>query len=151
MYLDSCCLQRPLDRRNDVRVAVEAEAVLGILALCEAGTVELVSSDALVFEAAQAPHPVRQELARQTLSMAVQFVALTGTQWRAGPESTHGIKPLDALHLASAEEAQADCLCTCDDRFLRRARAIPDLSVPALSPLELVETISGRSTNQTSG
>ena len=28
-----------------------------------------------------------------------------------------GIKPVDALHLASAEAARADYFCTCDDKF----------------------------------
>jgi hypothetical protein len=31
VYLDACCLQRPLDDRSQPRVNVEAEAVLTIL------------------------------------------------------------------------------------------------------------------------
>ena len=33
--------------------------------------------------------------------------------------------PLDSSHLACAEAANADYLCTCDDRFLRDRQAIP--------------------------
>jgi hypothetical protein len=61
VYLDSCSLQRPLDSRNQIRIALEAEAVLGILALCEAGQLELISSDAPTFETAQIPHSIRRE------------------------------------------------------------------------------------------
>jgi predicted nucleic acid-binding protein len=53
-----------------------------------------------------------------------------------------GIKPLDALHLASAVSAQADYFCTCDDRFLRRAKEAETGLVKVVSPLELVTEIS---------
>ena len=50
VYLDLCAIQRPLDTPNQVRVVLEAEAVLGILSLCDAGQIELISSEALVYE-----------------------------------------------------------------------------------------------------
>jgi hypothetical protein len=33
IYLEMCGLQRPLDTKTQVRITVEAEAVLGLLAL----------------------------------------------------------------------------------------------------------------------
>ncbi|ETW96051.1 MAG: hypothetical protein ETSY1_28135 [Candidatus Entotheonella factor] len=53
-----------------------------------------------------------------------------------------GIKVLDALHLASAVEAQADYFCTCDDRLLRRARIAETLQTKVVSPLELIAEIT---------
>ena len=50
LYLDMCSLQRPLDDKSQLRVLVEAQAILGVLALCESGKVELIASEALVFE-----------------------------------------------------------------------------------------------------
>jgi hypothetical protein len=50
VYLDNCSIQRPLDDRTHLRIAVEAECVLGILALAESQTLQLVSSEALLFE-----------------------------------------------------------------------------------------------------
>ncbi len=50
-----CAIQRPLDTPGHVRILLEAEAVLGILSLCEAGTIEIVSSDALIYENEQNP------------------------------------------------------------------------------------------------
>jgi predicted nucleic acid-binding protein len=32
----------------------------------------------------------------------------------------YGIKPLDALHLASAESGKADYFCTCDDKIIKK-------------------------------
>jgi predicted nucleic acid-binding protein len=52
-----------------------------------------------------------------------------------------GLQPLDALHLASAEEAQADYFCTCDDRFLKRAKAISDSKTRVVSPIELIKEL----------
>jgi predicted nucleic acid-binding protein len=139
IYLDMCSLQRPLDTKTQLRVAVEAEAILSILTFCESGYATLLASDALVFETEQNPHPVRKQYAFGVLAMARQFV-LTDSQVEARARTFHtfGIKPLDALHLASAVEAQAEYLCTCDDRFLRRAQAVDTRPTKVVSPLELV-------------
>src|SRR5262245_16059323 len=101
-----CSIQRPLDSQEDVRVVTEAQAVLGILRLCETGQ----------------PHPVRKDYATAVLSNAGVFTA-TGqrVEARARQFEATGMKPLDALHLASAVEADADFFCTCDDRLLKRA------------------------------
>jgi len=49
-----------------------------------------------------------------------------------------GIKPIDALHLASAESAKADYFCTCDDRLLKRAKSMETLRTNVVSPTELI-------------
>ncbi len=51
IYLDMCSLQRPLDSKVQVRIIVEAEAILGVISLIETGNIFLMSSDVLVFEA----------------------------------------------------------------------------------------------------
>lgn len=138
-----CSLQRPLDTRTHVRIAVEAEAILGILALCEIGQLELVASDALAFEADRNPHPVRKRYAMEVLAQAKVFVKSTPRlEERARALHAREIKPLDALHLASAEEIQAEYFCTCDDRLLKRARAVEDLQTSVLSPLELIAEVA---------
>ena len=47
IYFDSCAIQRPLDSMRQVRIALEAEALLWMFALVESGQHELVSSEAL--------------------------------------------------------------------------------------------------------
>jgi len=42
IYLDCCSLQRPFDDKSQPRIAVEAEAVLVILALCESDRLKLI-------------------------------------------------------------------------------------------------------------
>ena len=143
IYLDMCSVQRPLDTKTHVRVVMEAEAILNILALCASGYVTLLASDALVFETAQNPHPIRKQYAFGVLAMATQFV-LTDSHIEARARAFHaaGIKPLDALPLASAVAAQAAYLCTCDDRFLRRAQALDTHPTQVVSPLALVAEIA---------
>jgi len=142
IYLDVCAIQRPLDSATHLRVALESEAVLGILALCESGQVEIVSSDALVYETEQNPWPLRKEHALAVLSRAVEFIHLTETiEKRAQELNAQGFKPLDALHLAMAEAGNVDYFCTCDDRLLRKARRMKDLQVKVVSPLDLVKEL----------
>jgi predicted nucleic acid-binding protein len=143
IYLGMCSLQRPLDTKTQPRIAVEAEAVLGILALCESGQAELVASETLVFEAERNPHPVRKKYAVEVLSKASIFVQTNGgVIGRAQALQALGIKPLDALHLASAVEAKAEYFCTCDDRLLRRAKAADTSQTKAVSPLELIAEVT---------
>ena len=142
IYLDNCSLQRPLDSRNQIRIGLEAEAVLGILALFESGKVELISSEVLLFETDRNPNPARQEYAMQVLSKTTLFVTLDEQiEKRAREFESLGIKPLDALHLASAEHAQAEYFCTCDNRLLKKAKAISGFKTKVISPIELTEEL----------
>ncbi len=142
IYLDMCCLQRPMDDQTHLRIHIEAEAILGILAWCEAGHADLLNSVALSYEVDHNPHPARKAFAEETLSKSnFMLQASDSVERRARTYGSHGIKVLDALHLACAVEAQANYFCTCDDRFLRRAKQIDTEQTKVVSPLELIEVI----------
>ncbi len=142
IYFDMCSLQRPLDDKAQLRVLIEAQAVLGVLALCEAGGAELIASDALVFENDANPDVVRRDFGAQVIAKAAQLVkANDPLKVRAQTFVSSGIKPLDALHLASAVEALADFFCTCDDRLLKKARSLDTAPTKVVSPLELVSEL----------
>lgn len=131
-----------MDEKNQIRIVLEAEAILGIFTLCESGKIELLSSDALVFENQNNPDSIRKKYAYEVLAKASEFVQLNPKiEKRAKKFNEKGIKPLDAVHLASAEEAQADYFCTCDDRFLKKAKLLKDIKVKVVSPLELIQEI----------
>lgn len=142
IYFDMCSLQRPLDDRSQLRVALEAEAVLGLLALCELGKAELVSSDALEYETGRNPNPLRKAYALGVLGKARQVVRLTPEiEAQAQVLNQAGLKPLDALHVAFASAAGADYFCTCDDRLLKRARAAFPGAPKVVSPVELIAEV----------
>lgn len=143
IYLDTCALHRPLDSHTQIRVTLEAEAILGVIALCEAGEVELISSEVLHFEVKRNPRPERKEYALAVLAKANAFIRLDeGIEQRARTFQSWGLKPLDALHLAAAEAGKADYFCTADDRLLKRGKSIADLQTVIVSPIELIEEIN---------
>jgi len=142
IYLDMCRVQRPMDDHSQPRVRLEAEAVLGILELCENGDAELLDSDMLRFEMERNPHTIRRSFVEEALAGAAEFVSATGLiEQRARGYIQGGMKPLDALHLASAVEGGAAYFCTCDDKLLRRARKVFTGGTRPVSPLELIEEI----------
>jgi predicted nucleic acid-binding protein len=142
VYLDTCSLQRPLDTQSHPRIHLEAEAVLVALGYCESGAVHLVSSEALAFEISRIPDEVRRVYALEVLAQSSTRVETTElVVERARVFQQAGIRPLDALHLSSAVEAETDFFCTCDDKLLKRARLVETGRTKAVTPLELVEEI----------
>ncbi len=142
IYLDLCAIQRPLDTSNQIRIVLESEAVLGIIALSNMGLVELLSSEALLYEGDQSSLPVRKEHTSAVLSKAKSVIAVTKKEKaRAAEIMKVGIKPLDALHVALAESGSADYFCTCDDKLLRNSKKIKDLAVSVVNPVDLVQEI----------
>jgi PIN domain len=143
VYLDMCAIQRPLDDQSQLRVRLEAAAVLGVLAHCQAGGAGLATSDALTYELGKNPHPVRRSHAESVLAEAKVHQPLTSAvETRAKVLEAAGMAPLDALHAASAEAIGAEYLCTCDDRMLRRARTLVTPPLKAVSPLELATELN---------
>jgi predicted nucleic acid-binding protein len=139
VYLDTCSLQRPLDSKTHSRIHLEGEAILDVLALCESGQIELVASEVLQFEIERIQDPLRRAHAYEALSKAGTYVDMTdATVVRAREMNESGIQPLDALHLAAAVEARVDYFCTCDDKFLRRAKILGTEQTKVVSPLELI-------------
>jgi predicted nucleic acid-binding protein len=100
IYLDCCSLQRPFDDKSQPKIAVEAEAVLAILALCESGRLKLISSDALLFEIGRIPDRNREDDALAILKIAKETLELTTKiEKLARRLVTSGLKTMDALHL----------------------------------------------------
>ncbi len=142
IYMDTCSLQRPLDDKLQPRIALEAEAVLAVLALFDTGALTLVSSDVLNYEVNRNPHPQRHAFVSEILARTTEAILLSDTiEERAIEFQRRGFKTYDALHLASAESETVDYFCTCDDRFLRRAKAQTDITLKIVSPLELIQEI----------
>lgn len=139
IYLDCCSLQRPFDDKSQPRIAVEAEAVLVILTLCESDQLTLISSEALQLEIGRIPDQERKEEALAILKIAKETVWLTQElESLARRLKASGLKPLDALHLASASISRVDYFCTCDDKFLKKARNFAGLNTTVVSPTELI-------------
>lgn len=142
LYLDTCTLQRPLDDRSQLRIALEADAVLAILSLCHQQIHQLVVSDVTVFEITRNPNAQRRTFAHAIIAQAAEHQILTDSiEQRARLLEQAGVKAIDALHWAAAEHTAVDYFCTCDDRFYRKIKALPDCTLAIVTPLELAQEI----------
>jgi len=118
IYLDMCCLKRPFDDQSQPRIRLESEAVLGLVAV-ESANCRFVRSPALLLE--NSHNPVKERAARvnEWLTAGPALMPdLNLLQTRTADLIRLGFKNFDALHAASAEQARADVLVSCDDRFL---------------------------------
>ena len=142
VYLDNCALQRPLDDRGQFRVRAEADAVTAVLAAVETGSVDLATSAALRAESSRAQDRSRRDFGDRTLALASRDVGVTaGVRTLFLDYKQAGIKPFDALHLASAVEAGADYFCTTDDRLLRLGREVNTRATRVVTPPELAAAL----------
>lgn len=141
IYLDTCSLQRPFDAKNQIRILLESEAVLGIISYVEIKKIRLVNSDALIYEVENIPNELRRYNSMSILNLADIYVKVsTKIEKRAAQISEHGIMPLDALHLSMAESARADYFCTCDDKFISKVKKLL-IKTKIVTPIELIGEI----------
>ncbi len=142
VYFDLCSLQRPSDDRTQPRVRAEAEAVLALLAAVSIGRLRLIWSDVLDDEAGRNSDPDRRRVVEDVRDLAEQVIGLTADIGAdAGRLVAAGLGPFDALHLASATAAGVEYFCTCDDRLVKRGRAIHTPPPWIVTPVELVDEI----------
>ncbi|MBD2776105.1 PIN domain-containing protein [Iningainema tapete] len=132
VYLDTSALNRIFDDQLQARIYLEATSMQLIFLLIEHGAVELISSDALVFETQRNPYNNRQNFVQQVLQKANYFQKIDHTVTTAAQyiEIHDKIKGVDSLHLACAEVAGADCFVTCDDRMIKRYIGTVEIKTP---------------------
>ena len=139
IYLDTCCLQRPLDDQTQPRIRVETEAIFAILASVQAGAVTLLTSEVLEFEISRIPDEQRRREAIAILTLASERLTLSeSTEALAESFVQAGLSSMDALHVALAATAKADYFVTSDDKLLRRAKSLQDIGVTPISILGFI-------------
>ena len=122
LYLDACCLNRLTDDQSQTRVRNEAEAVEAIFRLVRQGKATWVSSTMLEIEISRNPDRDRRHDVAALLALANEVVVpQSRSAERAAFLQTLGFGAFDALHLACAEQGQADVFLTTDDDLIRRA------------------------------
>jgi predicted nucleic acid-binding protein len=143
IYLDACCLNRPFDDQTQPRIHLEAEAVLAIIARCEAGDWEWISSEVVDLETDCTPDAERKRRVQMLVSHSHKTVAVGKVEVERAQElEAWGIPAYDALHLACAESAGADVFLTTDDKLIRKSTAHSNrLRVRVENPLAWVEEV----------
>jgi predicted nucleic acid-binding protein len=137
VYLDACCVNRPFDDQSQDRIRLEAEAVLLIIKHFENNEWSWCGSDVLNFEIDQIPNLERRQRVRQIVKYAHSVVALDSKiVSRAKQIEELGFAAYDALHIASAEDADCDVFLTTDDRLLHIAdRSKDQMKINISNPL----------------
>ena len=142
IYLDNCCLQRPLDDQSNPRVRIETEAVFVVLAAVRAGELSLMGSEALDYEVGRIPDEARRLEVMSILSLATEHLPVTDLiESLAESFAARGIAAMDAVHSALASNAHADFFCTCDDKLFHKAKAIPNLTCNVVTLLGIVPEV----------
>lgn len=143
IYLDTCCLQRPLDDQTQPRIKVETEAIFAVLAAVQAGEQTLLNSEALEYEVSRIPDETRRSEVLQILALSSERVLLTdNTEALALTFEQSGLRGMDAIHLALASTAEVDFFCTCDDKLFQRAKTFSGLSCKVTTLLGLVPEVT---------
>ena len=143
VYLDACCLNRLTDDQSQARIRNEAEAVESIFRMVRTGIATWISSTALEIEIDRNPDAGRRHDVATLLTLANEIlVPQPGTAERASFHQRLGFEPFDALHLACAEEAQADVFLTTDDALIRRAgRLMNQIRTRVMNPVSWCQEV----------
>jgi predicted nucleic acid-binding protein len=140
IYLDMCCYCRPFDDQSQHRVQAEADAVLQIIDSIRSGEFDLVVSDVLTFELSQNSKELAVIWIQSIFGYASESVILTDQiEQTAEGIVAIGVRPKDALHVASAIAANTNYFCTCDDRLLKKVKSITGLLFQVVNPTDMVQ------------
>lgn len=141
IYFDTCCLNRPFDDQTQVRIRLEAEAILGILARIENSEWEWIGSEVLIDEIEQTPDTQKLSRVKLLSSFIKENVEISAKEEKRAIElQVEGFQVFDSLHIACAESANVDVFLSTDDRLLNLVKKISKkLNVRVENPLVWIE------------
>ena len=120
VYLDNCCYNRPFDDQTQLRVSLETQAKLYVQLLIANEKLDLVWSYISEYENNNNPFETRRFSIRRFSQKAKHYVVESREILSKSNEIIKsGIKPTDALHVASAIMGNADFFLTVDDQILK--------------------------------
>ena len=136
IYLDVCCYNRPFDDLTQLRVRLEAEAVLALLSLVRENGWVLVSSDVVDLELSNMTNLTKRNKVMELCHLAQERILTTESiANRADELQTFGFKALDSFHIAISESSDVDILFSTDDKLVKLSDRL-SLSVRIVNPLE---------------
>ena len=74
IYFDNCCIQRPFDDKSQIRIRIDAEAVISIIEIIEEKKIELVTSSIVELELSKTPDPERVVFGLKVLKMLIYLI-----------------------------------------------------------------------------
>ena len=146
VYLDNCMFNRPFDNQVQIRIRLESEAKLYIQDNIKTGDIELIWSYILEVENTQNPHDERRLAIQKWKSIStIKIIENSEILAKANQLIKFGIKPKDALHVASALEGKADYFLTTDDKLLSGINRSDMIKV--MTPIDFIKVLENDSNN----
>ena len=140
VYLDNCMFNRPFDDQAQIRIRLESEAKLYIQDKIKNKGIELIWSYILEIENSQNPHDERRIAIQKWKNLStIKIVENPKILANANQLLKFGIKPKDALHVASAVEGKADHFLTTDDKLLSGIKISNIIKV--LNPVDYIKEL----------
>lgn len=140
VYLDNCMFNRPFDDQSHIRIRLESEAKLHIQSKIKNKELELIWSYILELENAHNPHDERKNAIIRWKSIAMlKIIETSNILKNAKKVAEFGVKPKDALHVASAIEGNADYFLTTDDKLLSSLKR--SKIIEALNPIDYIKVL----------
>jgi predicted nucleic acid-binding protein len=137
LYLDLCCFNRPFDDQSQLIVRLQTEAKLAIQGSIRNLAYSLIWSAILDWENSENPDAERKAAIAQWKLLSEADISMTvAVEQLASVLAGDGLKPMDALHIASAIEAGADCFLTTDKQVLRKMAG--DTRIQVLDPVDFL-------------
>lgn len=136
VYLDNSFLNRPFDVPDIGTNRLESEILLLIIKLADQGKIKLVNSSIIEYENSLNPMPERKLFVKEILKKTKSYQNINENIKKQAESLTQiaNISSIDALHLASAESANA-VFITCDYDIIKRYKG----KVKAITPVEFVQ------------
>jgi len=140
IYLDICCFNRPFDDQSQLLIRLQTEAKLYVQEAIRQGIFSLAWSAVMDLENVANPDIERRETIAVWKKLARVDVDTRPDVEAVAEELTRlGIKPMDALHVASALAGGATWLLTTDKALLRKMQNDPRLHV--VDPIDFIKII----------
>jgi hypothetical protein len=112
IYLDVCCLNRPLDDWSQERVRLEGETVLSILERIRAGQWQLISSEAIAVELGRMRNLEKKANILNFLRLAAATIEIDAEiDQRSQQLEVLGVGLYDSFHLACTEAVRLMYFC----------------------------------------
>ena len=140
IYLDICCFNRPFDNQSDLIVRLLTEAKLHVQEMIREGTHSLIWSAIMDVENSANPDLNRKVAIADWQKLGVEDVSVNErVEAAAETLSRIGVKPMDALHVASAIEAHAEYFLTTDKALIRKMAKHDSIRV--VDPVDFVREL----------
>ena len=142
IYLDLCCFNRPFDDQNFRSIYLETEAIFFIQDMIKQGIAGMIWSYMLEYENSANPDSDVKKSISQWRHFAISTIEQRESiMGRASKLKNSGFGVKDAIHIASAVEAEADYFVTVDKGILRKGHAVSEVKI--VNPIELINIVDG--------